>query len=64
MAPSLSAQGGLFTGESGRNVQNQIRTKHSMGATSGASTGTMNYIRTSSGTGQAIGLSPTAQYKK
>lgn len=35
-----------------------------MGATSGASSGTMNF-RTSSGAGQNIGLSsPTAQYKK
>lgn len=36
-----------------------------MGATSaGASSGTMNYIRTSSGTAQNVGLSPTAHYKK
>lgn len=48
-------------------MQNAIRTKHSLGATSGTSSGTMNYLRTS-GTASSqqnmVGLSPTAQYKK
>ncbi len=64
MAPSLSSQGGLFESSGGRNMQSSIRTKHSLGATSGTSSGTMNYLRTSGQGNQNIGLSPTAQYKK
>ena len=63
MTPALAPSGGVFGNEAGRNIQTSIRTKPSLGATSGGtSSGTMNYLRTSGS--QNTGLSPTAQYKK